>query len=138
MKVFPWSYASLSNTLFPLLTAALVNTSAEVGKEKSQLGRAPLTMTSFPGGLAQPVLGLIARRPGFAPVTVPLGAGAIPRIGWGRSGAGGTAAWGRSYRSLGAAAGLGTAGTQRHGVGRGIHLRGESARAEECLYGARI
>lgn len=113
----------------PLLTAPLVNNSAEVGKEKSQLGRALLTMTSFPGGLAQPVLGFIARRAGFALLSVPsvpLGAGALLRRGWRRRGGGRTAARGRNYRSLWATAGMGTAGTQRHGVGSDPSGRGGS------------
>lgn len=61
---------SLSNTLPPPPTAALANSSTEVEKEKLQLRRTLLTLTSFPEGLAQPVslakLGLITRRPGFA------------------------------------------------------------------------
>lgn len=98
-------------------------------------------MTSFPGGLAQPVLVLIARRPGFAllsMLTVPLGAGALLRRGWGRRQGARTAALGRNYRSLWHAASMGTVGTQWHGVREVIHLGGESACAEQCLYRAVI
>lgn len=48
LKGFPWRYVSLS-TFFFLLTAPLLNNSSEVGSEKSQLGRALLTMAFFLG-----------------------------------------------------------------------------------------
>lgn len=118
------------STFFPLFTAPLVNYSAEVGKEKSQLGRALLTMTSFPLGLAQPVLGLIASRPGFvllSVLSVPLGAGAILRRGWGRSG--GRKVWGRNYRILWAKPAWGQQGHSGTGWAA-IHLGGDSACAE--------
>ena len=46
---------SLSNILPLPPTAALANGLAEVGKGKPQVRRTLLTLTFFPGGLAQPV-----------------------------------------------------------------------------------